>query len=465
MTSRSCSRVLLCSPPWSYGSLGAPRPRPGGRDITGQGRLPELGLHFLATTLRAHGHHSEVLEGYGLSQRELLRRISAAGPDVVGIAVQSPLWPGAQELIAALRSSLPRATRVVVGGPHATLRGGALFEDAPGLDAVFTGPAEGSLLAWLDGGCPRDALCHASEDPDHDPAWASAMVRRVPWRRYQPNLVFLDRRPFATSVSSIGCARACASCAVGGSGGGRARSAGALFAEQRILGSELGIRCLSYMDDMTTFVRPGDEHAALLARLAAEGPFLRWSIYLDRFDLDAARFEALRRAGCTRVMMLVESGHPGIRSYAKGRPVAEADIHRSAARARAAGLEVGARFQIGFPGETPEQAQASIELAQALPLELASFFRAMAYPGSSMERDYRQRGLATDDLSRWSYYGRPVQPDAMSPRQQDALISDAVRRFYGRPRAAWTALGSGSLPRRLGRGLTLARRFFLDGAA
>jgi hypothetical protein len=461
----SSQRIVLCSPPWSYQALGARPARPGGRDLTGQGHLPELGLHMLATTINADGHRAWVEEGYGLGLEALKSRIRARSPTVVGIGVQTPLWPAASVLVAELRRELPAATRLVMGGPHATLRGAALLEDQPALDAVFTGPAEGSLLAWLAGGAARGGAHHSVEDPPHDAAWATALARGVDWRRYTPNLVFMGATPFATSVSSIGCARACASCAMGGSGGGRLRSPRELVVEQRVLGRALGIRSLHYMDDMPAFARPGDAADALLATLAAEGPHLGWSMYLDRFDVDAARFDALERAGCRRVLLLVESGDDDVRAYAKGRIVPTADIQRTAERAHAAGLEVCARFQIGYPGETPDQARASIALALGLPLTLASFVRAMAYPGSAMAQDYRALGRATDDTGRWSYYGRPVSPDAMSAREQQALLDEGVRRFYGRPTAAWRILGHGGPARRIQHGLALARRFFVDGVA
>jgi radical SAM superfamily enzyme YgiQ (UPF0313 family) len=458
-------RIVLCSPPWSYRALGARPPRPGGRDLTGQGHLPELGMHMLATTMDARGHRAWVEEGYGRDPADLLARVRAWAPTVVGVSVQTPLWHAARGLLAALRSGLPAGTRLVVGGPHATLRGGALLEEAPGLDAVFTGPAEGSLLAWLNEGMPGGETRHASEDPPHDAAWATALARRVDWRRYTPNLVFQGSLPFATSVSSVGCARACASCAMGGSGGGRLRSQEELVVEQRVLGRALGIRSLHYMDDMPAFARPGDDADALLAALADDGPCLGWSMYLDRFDLDAARFAALRRAGCQRVLLLVESGDDSVRAYAKGRVVPTVRIQRTAERAHAAGIEVGARFQIGYPGETPDQGRASITLALDLPLTLASFVRAMAYPGSAMARDYRALGRASDDERSWSYYGRPVTPDAMSTQEQQALLDEGVRRFYTRPAAARRLLGPGGPTQRARRGLALARRFFLDGVS
>lgn len=461
----SSQRIVLCSPPWSYAALGARPARTGGRDLTGQGHLAELGMHMLATTLNAHGHRAWVEEGYGLDPETQLRRIRAWTPTVVGLSVQTPLWPTARELLGRLRRELPAATRLVVGGPHATLLGAALLEEEPALDAVFTGPAEGSLLAWLTAGAPAGGVHHAVEDPPHDDAWAAALARTVDWRRYTPNLVFMGARPFATSVSSIGCARACASCAMGSTGGGRLRSPRELVVEQRVLGRALGIRSLHYMDDMPAFARPGDAADELLATIATEGPHTGWSMYLDRFDLDPARFTALRRAGCQRVLMLVESGDDRVRAYAKGRAVTAADIQRTAEAAHTAGIEVGARFQIGYPGEAPAQARASIDLALALPLTLASFVRAMAYPGSAMARDYQALGMATDDPARWSYYGRPVRPDAMSAQEQQALLDEGVRRFYGRPTRAWRVLGQGGPGRRVKHGLALARRFFLDGVA
>ncbi len=466
MAGRAGQRIVLCSPPWSYAALGATAPRPGGRDVTGQGHLPELGLHFLATTLDQRGHGTAVEEGYGRDLASQLRAISAWHPSIVGVGVQTALWPAARRLVAALRAALPIGTRVVVGGPHATLHQQRLLDELPELDAVFVGPAEGSLPGWIEEGMAGGRVVPSrGEGQSHDQDWVHRHVQRVDWRAYQPNMMFLGARPFATSLTSVGCARACASCSMTRTGGGRLRDVAELLLEQRALVDKQGIRSLGYMDDMPIFAREGVGADGLLEDLAAEGPFLSWSMYLDSFDLDAERFLRLREAGCRRLLMLVESGDSDVRTYAKGRVVTQAAVVRSAELAHAAGIEVGARFQIGYPGESSRQAEASIELALALPLTLASFVRAMAYPGSAMARDYRLRGLATDDESRWSYYGRPVTPDAMTTAEQEAVIRAGVRRFYGRPAAAVRLLVSPPPSRRVSRALALARRFVLDGVS
>ncbi len=124
---------------------------------------------------------------------------------------------------------------------------------------------------------------------------------------------------------------------------------------------------------------------------------------------------------------------------------------------------MGARFQIGFPDETPKLARASIELALELPLTVATFMRAMAYPGSRMEAHHRARGLASLEEASWSYYGRPVRPDSMSEGEQRTLIREGILRFYGRPRASWRLLRSPPPGERLGHALSLARRVVLDG--
>ena len=457
------TRVVLCTPSWSYAALaaagGVRRGRPFGRDVSGQGVLPSLGLHYLGTSLEGHGHVTEVIEGHGLSRARLVDSICARRPEVVGVTVVTALWAEARALLADLKRKLPHA-RLAAGGPHATLRGKRLLVEEPNLDAVFVGPAEDALRRWVDAGAGQ-ARCtlHPGDVEEHQPGWASRLAARVPWQDGVPNLLFLDHPRFATTVTSTGCARSCAFCAVsmGSMGGGKARPTEEILEEWRFLARVRRIRSVNVMDDDPVFVRPGAAAEELLEALAEARLGLRWSIYLGRFDLDEARLRLLARAGCTRVLLMAESGVERVLTYVKGRPVDPSEVAGAAERIGRAGMEACARFQFGFPGETVEDGRETIRFACSLPLSLASFIPAMLYPGSRMAKDLERSGRLSGDETRWSFYGRPFVPDAMSEAEQATLVKQGIRSFYGRPR------GIAGLAR-LGHWPTVAGSVLLDGA-
>lgn len=465
-------RIVLCTPAWSYATLSG---RPSGglfhrirRDVSGQGDLPTLGLHYLATTLEGHGHNVTVLEGYRIPPEKLLRLLVDHKPDVVGIYLVTALWKSARDLIGQLRKSLRPGARIAVGGPHANRKGSDLLLECSEIDRVFRGPDEKGFLDWIEGSEKPIASSSANcSEPswDHPAGWANRLAARIPWQDYVPNVMFLGELPFATSVTSLGCSRECAFCGLADSsgGGGQSRKVSEILEEITYLGKVVGIRDIHFMDDVSVFVRPGKESEHLLTKLAALDLPVNWSCYLDRFDLEEEWLHLMRRAGCKRILMLVETGVQRIMDYVKGRPVPLRDVEAVADRINRAGIEAVARFQFGFPGETVEDGMESIRFALKLPLTLASFIPAMLYPDSRMANDLQRKGLVTQDETRWSFYGRPYTPDAMTVDEQEKLVRTGLLRFYGRPAVVGKNVHRSMSFNGLKRNLAIMRRVLVDG--
>lgn len=432
-------RISLCIPAWDYERLAAAadsgRSRLPPWERTGQGVLPSLALQHLATTVEGHGHSVEVDEGFGAEATAQAQRIIAARPDVLGLSVVTPLWPRAHALIRRVRAALPEI-RIAVGGAHAEWRREKLLDDCAELDAVFAGPSDESFLRWVESGGRARALVEAGSAPvglgrARRPGWATRLAQRVPWQRYTPNLMFAGARPFATSITATGCPFRCSFCAVSRhTKSARFRDAEELL-EELVALSRLGIRTVNFMDDAPIFAQPGKTPVALLEAMARETPGLRWSIYLNRFDVDEERLHLMRRAGCWRVLVMAESGSPRVLERVKGHPEDPAQIASQVERLARAGIEPCVRFQLGFPGETVADAEETLRFSRTLPAVIVSFVRAMVYPGSTVALD--TRSLEDVPLERWSYYGRPFVPDAMTERERDALLRRGLFGFYARP--------------------------------
>jgi len=423
--------------------------------------LPTLGLHYLATALEQHGHDAHVVEGYGLSHGDMLRRLQAYRPDVLGISLQTPLWPSAKQLITQAKAVLPDL-RIAIGGAHVNLKRSQLFEEAPEVDAAFGGPAEGSFQNWvqnLNGKC--DPVMVDAPNGERrlaeETGFAQRVTARVPWETYIPNLMFLGHQRFATSVSTMGCASACSFCGLTKNMRGRwARPADSIVEELTYLSKKRGIRTVNFMDDNTLFAHPGDEADELLERLIKADLDIEWTIYLNNFTIEADRLRRMKRAGCRRTLILTESGSQRIANLAHGREVPLDTIANMVERVHSAGIEASARFQIGFPTETWSDGMESVRFGLKLPLALASYVKTLILPGSRVGRKALNAGKAAIADERWSYYGRPVPPDSMSAEEQTALVKKGIRSFYGKQ------LLKGDLFR-LPRPFHIMRRVLLDG--
>jgi radical SAM superfamily enzyme YgiQ (UPF0313 family) len=153
----------------------------------------------------------------------------------------------------------------------------------------------------------------------------------------------------------------------------------------------------------------------------------------DLLDPDLAA--VMGRAGCRFVSLGLESGSPRIlKSVNKLYDYGKAAENIRALRA--AGIWTVSNFILGFPDETRDEIQATIDLAMGLDLDGASFGILVPYPGAPITRELQASGqLASLD---WSRYGSHVGADLirrkhLSPRELLLWTQWANLRFWARP--------------------------------
>jgi radical SAM superfamily enzyme YgiQ (UPF0313 family) len=110
-------------------------------------------------------------------------------------------------------------------------------------------------------------------------------------------------------------------------------------------------------------------------------------------DYDTARM--MKEAGCSMVMMGVESGSPQILQTLNKRIKVE-EIINAFDVTRKAGLRRCACFMIGAPGETAETVQASIDLARRIRPERISLNVVTPYPGTAFYEQYVDKSVELD---------------------------------------------------------------------
>jgi anaerobic magnesium-protoporphyrin IX monomethyl ester cyclase len=107
--------------------------------------------------------------------------------------------------------------------------------------------------------------------------------------------------------------------------------------------------------------------------------------------------------------------------------------------ARKAGIFIHGCFMMGFPGETPDLARKTIDLAIRLNPDTVQFYPIMVYPGTEAYEEYKKKGwLTTLDYTQWitqnGLHNCVVRNEALSPSELVRLCDLARRKFYLRPR-------------------------------
>jgi len=345
---------------------------------------PPLGTLYAAAVLRQLGHEVRLFDAMLAESTEGWRRmLREERPDVAVLFEDSfnylskmcllRMREAAFEMVAAARE---QGCRVVVCGADVT-------DHAPdylhqGASFALLGEGEETLCELLDAmGSGGDAyavqgLSYLDEagavvstgrravirDLDSLPPPARDLVDldayREAWRR--------QRRVSMNLVTSRGCPFHCNWCAkpIWGQRYG-VRSPKDVVEEIRELRS-LGAEHLWFMDDIFG-LKPGwiPEFADALDREGLKTPFK----CLSRADLllRPGEIEALMRAGCETVWLGAESGSQAVLdAMEKGTTVGQ--VHEATRRLKAAGIGVAFFLQFGYPGETWDDIQRTLQLVR-----------------------------------------------------------------------------------------------------
>jgi radical SAM superfamily enzyme YgiQ (UPF0313 family) len=451
-------RVLLVNPPDLDKIEIAIHKRLLGKDFV----YPPLGLLYLASHL-AHERPQYELRlvdcqaerGDGVAA--LRAALSEFRPDVVGVSVFTNLLLSALGVCRLARQLVPQAV-VVAGGPHVSLYAQETM-GFPEIDYAVRDEGESPLLRLLDrlaagerdatgipgilqrqgGGVQDNGPGDLVLDLDQLP-----LPRRelLPVRRYR--MLTARRSHNTTTITSRGCPYRCTFCDV-------AQHKVRFHSPEWVLRDlascvASGIREVHVFDDI--FNLDPRRVVRICEGIKERGLRLDWS-FRGRVDrLEPAMLKAARDTGCYRVYLGLESGSPRVLK-AMGKSFAPDEIRRGVAAARQAGLEVHGYFMLGFPSETAEEMEATIELALALDLDFVQFSVTTYLPGTRIYEDALARGVLASDV--WRQQARDPRPDFKAPLPASFGIGEeavwqtanrAYRRFYHRPRIVWRSLAS-----------------------
>ncbi|MBZ0254393.1 MAG: radical SAM protein, partial [Candidatus Methylomirabilis sp.] len=178
-----------------------------------------------------------------------------------------------------------------------------------------------------------------------------------------------------------------------------------------------GIRRIRFMDD--TFALNRRRCATILESILERGLGIEWSA-LTRVDgLDADLLALMRRSGCRRLYLGVESGSQRmLDAYKKGMTLDQA--RRAAGLVKAAGIEASGFFIVGAPEETEEDLAASIAFAKELDLDYVIVTRLQYWPGTD---------LFPEMAGRVRFSLVPTRVEVPGVRAYEAYY-DWERRFY-----------------------------------
>jgi radical SAM superfamily enzyme YgiQ (UPF0313 family) len=415
----------------------AARPRDTSRTVVliGFKRQGNLGLGYLASTLRARGYPVEILD-FEDPLDEILAAVLLTHPVVVGFSLIFQFYIFRFEKMMRQLRQHGCSAHFTMGGHFPSLSHENALKLAPELDSVVRFEGELTLLELVDRltmdeewrtlqgiafrsgnefvATPLRALIH---DLDEFP---------YPDRAVQPHVIL--GRPVMQMLASRGCARTCSFCSIHmfyRSAPGkvvRTRRPAEIAREMKMLHEERGTSLFLFQDDDFPVFGPAwhrwtREFLAELYRHELPGKIL-WKINARADAIDPELFAEMRDAGMYLVYMGLESGsEQGLITLNKSLTV-EQNI-----RAVDTLKELGILFDFGFmlldPSSTFESILENVAFLRRIVGDgymAAEFCRMIPYDGTPIKDQLAQQGRLRGDICNPDY-------DFLDPRLYDFYIA------------------------------------------
>jgi radical SAM superfamily enzyme YgiQ (UPF0313 family) len=425
---------------------------------------PDIGLGYLASLARNAGHEATILDCLrdGLDLDDFERAVREYGPDVAAMKA----YTTDMEYVIIMTDkvkAISEDTAVILGGPHpSTEKPEKLFEQVPGMDYAIGGEGEPGFVPLLDAVANGDTkldhiggliwrdsegeVCHNEkvlvDDLDSSPLPAWDLIDP---RKYKYGFSFMTRDfPAAPMTITRGCPYLCTFCGAHLLTGRtlRTRSVESVIGEMRLLRDKYGVRSIDVVDENFAFYR--DFIMELCEAMIEADLGIGWNcpqgVRLDRLDEEMVRL--MERAGCYGLSLGIESGSNRILKSIKKVLTVERVREQTEMIARASNIRTLGLFMMGFPDETREDIEATIELACSLPLYLAVFSPLRATPGTAIYDDLVMSGMIYPRME-YDDFGRPFfvrSYSDLSDAELHSLYRKAHRKFYFRPKIVFNLL-------------------------
>ena len=374
------------------------------------GKLPPLGLAYVAAALEKSGYPVEIYDNYLLERpiEEVKAEVRKRQPQIVGITCSSLTYTRCIETAKAVKEACP-SCKVVVGGPHPSYMPQTMLQHKE-IDYVVIGEGEQAMvklassilqgeqnnaiakipgLACKIGGEIVKTAPEFITDLDTVPFPARHML---PMKMYDRALSYLDVKPVDTMSVLRGCPYQCAYCETRELWGTTCRA----FSPQRVVDEikhmmdNYGSRGIYFVGDNFTINK---KRTSQLCQLIKENKIdLKWTCETRADLISKEVLIDMKSAGCQTIFFGVESGSPTIQQKLN-KNIDLQEVEQTFELCRQVGIKTAASFMLGIPGETVNDMQATFKFAKRLKADWCQFNIYIACPGSRLYDEVMSQGL------------------------------------------------------------------------
>ncbi|MHB1324708.1 MAG: B12-binding domain-containing radical SAM protein [Thermoleophilia bacterium] len=408
-----------------------------------------LGLLYIATCIQEAGHEVQLIDGAFWTHKEIIDKVREFKPGFVGLSANASMWTKAMKTAEDIKAIDP-SIHVTAAGPYPSAVEEQCLEKCGHLDSIVIGEGEETVPELLDRLVRGEGLAGVAgvafraedgaiimneprpliEDLDTIPIPDRTLLGD--FEKYESPPGSYKEKPIAIVMTSRGCKARCIYCfQMKGERRIRFRGVESVVKEIEELVNHYGFREIRFLDE--TFTADRDRALEIFRQLKAKK--LKFSFYVSS-RVNTVDYELLRemkKAGCWAILFGAESGvQKNLNTMKKGINLEQ--TRNAVAAAKKAGLRVYTPFIIGIPGETYEEALATIDFAIELDPHYANFHSMTPFPGTELYDNIEEYGTMSSDTDDYTFEGGAFVPYTMTREQIDELRTLAFRKFYSRPK-------------------------------
>lgn len=415
------------------------------------GHIPPIGIGYVAAIAEKYGHEVAIVDavsnGYDVTQ--CVEAIKKHQPDLIGMSVMTNVKDEASILASHLKRSIP-GVPIVVGGTHAYYFFADILKEMPDVDFVLSGEIENSFglfltnlndpSKWSEVG----GLCYRNPDGSIEINEVPDIVKNIDdiplpsWHLYDFSLYealpFQSKdKSFFTLITSRGCVYGkCTFCYQAGRKKQvyRRHSPSRVVSEMKILHDRHNVTDITFWDD--TFSSNIEWLKEFRDLLKKESLKIDWTCSTKVSLVTREKLMLMKEAGCWSIFFGIETGDKELlKSIDKGTTIEQARV--ALKLTNELGIESKCAYMLGLPGETPEKAKKTIDLAIELDSTYAIFFATYPRYGTKLYDTALSQG-SFHNMDFKGMTGITYVPDGYkNGAELKRMIRHAYTKFYLRP--------------------------------
>lgn len=402
---------------------------------------PPLGLGYLASSVEKIAN-IEIIDAIrdNLSPGNLIKELIDKKFDVIGFQVFTFDFNVVKGIIKELRKDCSKSI-LIVGGPHPSLDPINTSEKI-GADYVFVGESEMIFPIFINNlkkGVRNPKIIfppHPVENlDDYGPSWDLFYLKKYP---VAPHNLFYKQSPIFPIITSRGCPFRCTYCGAHNIFGHRIRRHSVDFVIKQIdfLVKKYGAKEIHIEDD--NFTMDKEFVKKFCNELMKRDYGIAWTcpngVRID--TLDKELLNSMKKSGLYSLCVGIETGSDRIRKLMK-KNLNSKVIEEKIKLISECGIEIMGFFMIGYPEETVEEINRTINFACKLDIQRASFNIVKPFPGTEIYNQLISKGeLKEIEYDNFSPDEVVYSSNEFTSNELKKLRKKALIKFYLRPKIA-----------------------------